>query len=83
MEQVCSNKDATKGRDEDLNAKRHLPELFAVFLLQIFCRFLAGLLQVVYRLFADREPYLDLSSDFMPLALNICGSKKKMSNGWT
>ena len=45
--------------------------------LQNVCSCIAGCLQVVYRSFAAREPYLEFSSDFMPFLLNMRGSEKK------
>ena len=43
----------------------------------VYCRLFAGILQVVYRLFAVRNPYIDFSSDHMPFPNNFRGLKKK------
>ena len=71
--QLRSNKDGSEGRDEDFNCRK---TLFPVFFLQILCRRIAGCLQVISRFFADREPYLDLPSDSMPLALRFAVQKE-------
>ena len=49
IEQVCSNKDASEGRDEDRIAERYLPDLIAGCLLQIIYRYIADCLQVYCR----------------------------------
>ena len=43
----------------------------------VYCRLFAGILQIVYRLFAVRDPYFDFSSDHMPFPNNFRGLKKK------
>ena len=59
----------------------------ASYLLQIVCRSIAGCLQVICRLFAARDPYLDFFSDSLHFPINFCGSKKGATDGpadgWT
>ena len=61
-EQVCSNKDASKEREEDRIAERYLPNLIAVCLLQIVCRYIAGRFQVIGRLSEVGYPDLYFSN---------------------
>ena len=53
QKQVCSNKDASEGRDKNRIAERRLPNfIFVADILQIFCRYIADCLQVICRLLA-------------------------------
>ena len=42
IKQVCSNKDASEGRDQDRIAERDKPDLNAGGLLQVVCNLFAG-----------------------------------------
>ena len=76
LKQIRSNKDASEGRSED-----RIAETFDRF----DCRLcVADFLQVISRLFAVRDPYLDFSNISMLFLLNFrCWKKKRATDGRT
>ena len=52
-------------------------DISQIGLQDVYCRLFAVILQVVNRLFAVRDPYIDFSSDHMPFPNNFRGLKKK------
>ena len=58
------------------------PDLFSGYLLQIVWRCISECLQVICRLFAVKDLYLDFTSDFMPFLINFC-SKTHITYGRT
>ena len=67
----------TKMRLKKGIAERDLPDSIASSLLQIVRRCIVCCLQVICRLFAVRDPYLDFYYDSVPFPLNFRGLKKK------